>query len=310
MFILLLLSLFCISHADNHPLFTTKPVMSGRDVVAYQQGLPEGSYGVPGQAQFAYNFSGFQFWFSSYQNRDIFVSNPWRFIPAYGGFGGQGICCEANWGPNYIGPPGGLDVAWVIIKGKLYLNQWEAVRDGFLSGDNGAVKIEAANEKWTNWFGSLYSGPFNTKCFGGHDRLDVHEDMCTNEDHMDYSDYRQKLNTSLLDENYFRPPQFDCNYKPPPHGSPYPAPSISVSGPSACVAPPTIQPKMEEQSLFVVGLLLIGGCSTVGGFLGVGFYFWRMKKINQIDHQPVVNLSEGDSLSFSDSVADSDELSL
>lgn len=46
--------------------------------------------------------------------------------------------------------------------------------------------------------------------------------------------------------------------------------------------------------------------------MGVGFYFWRIRKITQIDHdhQPVVNLSEGDSLSFSSDSLASDELSL
>jgi len=266
-------------------LFTTMPAIWGRDLVAYQQGLPDGSPGIPGNPDFAYNFSGFQFWFRSNENMKLFIDNPWRFIPAYGGFGAWGVCCEGKWKPELFGPAGGVDVGWRFIDGKLYLNQYEQYRDGFINGGRDNIKL--GDEKWKSWWGKLYAGPMNTKCWGGHDQHDVDEDFCGGNEpenhHMDYSSYLEKfaLHKSLLDKNYFSEPRFDCFYQAPPANASIPPASTVVSPPQKCPSPPTpVSPDLspERKLIYWVGFSVIGCGCVLGVLLGTGLYIYRKSK--------------------------------
>ena len=64
------------------------PVLLGYDVVQYHFIKPykEGGVAVRGVPEFAYNFEGYQFWFSTKENRDLFIGDPWKYAPAWGGF--------------------------------------------------------------------------------------------------------------------------------------------------------------------------------------------------------------------------------
>lgn len=84
----------------------------GYDVVAY---FLEGR-AVRGKNEFEYGWNGAKWQFSSAVNRELFVSEPERYAPQYGGFCAvclaiDGRLADAN--PN----------AWSIIDAKLYLNQ-------------------------------------------------------------------------------------------------------------------------------------------------------------------------------------------
>jgi YHS domain-containing protein len=84
--------------------------IKGADPVAYfQEGKP-----VKGNSQFAYQWMNATWYFSIAQNRDLFVKNPQKYAPQYGGF------CAWAVSRGYtaqIDPD-----AWKIVDGKLYLN--------------------------------------------------------------------------------------------------------------------------------------------------------------------------------------------
>lgn len=56
--------------------------IKGYDTVAY---FTEGS-AVKGKSKFYYNWSDAKWYFSSKENRDLFIANPERYAPQYGGY--------------------------------------------------------------------------------------------------------------------------------------------------------------------------------------------------------------------------------
>ena len=74
------------------------PVLLGYDVVQYHFIKPykEGGVAVRGVPEFAYNFEGYQFWFSTKENRDLFIGDPWKYAPAWGGFCSYGSKLEES----------------------------------------------------------------------------------------------------------------------------------------------------------------------------------------------------------------------
>ncbi|MGF1459825.1 MAG: YHS domain-containing (seleno)protein [Leptolyngbyaceae cyanobacterium] len=84
--------------------------IAGADPVAY---FTESAY-VPGQPEFAYEWSGATWHFASAENRDAFANDPTAYAPAYGGF------CAWAVSQGYTAP---IDPeAWKIVDNKLYLN--------------------------------------------------------------------------------------------------------------------------------------------------------------------------------------------
>lgn len=92
---------------------------SGYDVVAYH-GLKQNPVGtvqpkaVPGSAAYTAEYNGAKWAFSSAANRDKFVADPARYVPAYDGHCAYGI---AQGGKVPANPH-----LWRIRDGKLYLN--------------------------------------------------------------------------------------------------------------------------------------------------------------------------------------------
>ena len=90
------------------------------------------------RAEFAIEYNGVRWRFSSAQNRDKFKANPAKYTPAYGGYCAYGVS------QGYlvkIEPD-----AWTIHNGTLYLNYdksvqqlWEKRPDSYIS---------KANAKW------------------------------------------------------------------------------------------------------------------------------------------------------------------
>ncbi len=84
--------------------------IKGTDPVAY---FLDGQ-AVKGNEQFSYQWEGTKWWFKSAENRDLFVKEPEKYAPQYGGF------CSWAVSQNYTAP---IDPsAWKIVDGKLYLN--------------------------------------------------------------------------------------------------------------------------------------------------------------------------------------------
>ena len=91
--------------------FGSDLAVGGFDAVAYQtQGLP-----VPGNPQFRVSWKGAEWRFSTIQNRDLFVREPDKYAPQYGGW-----CAFAV--AQGVRSPGDPRF-WDVVNGRLYINQ-------------------------------------------------------------------------------------------------------------------------------------------------------------------------------------------
>lgn len=130
---LFLASVGCVSL--NHKTFTDADgAIRGYDPVAYfTESAP-----VRGDANISYNYRDATWYFASEENRDLFVDDPERYAPQYGGYCAyamsRGFVVSSD--PN----------AWAIVDDKLYLNYSLGVRETWLKDTDGY--IEKADRKW------------------------------------------------------------------------------------------------------------------------------------------------------------------
>lgn len=99
--------------ADPEIYSNRNGAIRGADPVAYFS-LEPGEDAVMGTDEFTYQWSGATWKFSNAQNRDLFIANPKKFAPQFGGY------CAFAVSHNFtktVKP----DV-WEIVDGKLYLN--------------------------------------------------------------------------------------------------------------------------------------------------------------------------------------------
>lgn len=92
---------------------------------------------VKGSAQFPANFQGSTFQFASATNRDIFVADPDKYTPQYGGY------CAYGTAKGYkasIDP-----AAFTLVGDKLYLNHSKTVRSQWLTDIPGYIRKADAN---------------------------------------------------------------------------------------------------------------------------------------------------------------------
>lgn len=110
---------FATVDASEHiPVYSENGVaIRGTDAVAYfTQAKP-----VPGKVEFAAEYQGATWHFSSAENREIFLGNPEKYAPAYGGYCAYALSLgtyKVETDPN----------AWSIVDGRLYLNKTPVVR--------------------------------------------------------------------------------------------------------------------------------------------------------------------------------------
>ena len=93
---------------------------------------------VPGSAEFAAIWRGAEWRFSSARNRALFVADPARYAPQYGGFGAYGTAI----GKAYDVDPRVFDV----IDGRLYLHRNDRVRELWQRNPKGY--IAEADDTW------------------------------------------------------------------------------------------------------------------------------------------------------------------
>jgi hypothetical protein len=118
--------------AGDFPIYTRGGVaIKGADPVAYfTEGKP-----VIGQKKFESEWKGARWRFASAQNRDMFVADPEKFAPQYGGY------CSYAVSQGYTAK---IDTdAWAIVDGNLYLNYstgvlrlWETDIPGHIASAN------------------------------------------------------------------------------------------------------------------------------------------------------------------------------
>lgn len=108
----------------------------GTDVVAYfTQGKP-----VRGSSEFATQWKGAEWRFSSAEHLAAFEANPEAYAPQYGGW------CAWAVSQNYTAAT--IPEAWTIYEGKLYLNANRSVRRTWEQDIPGNIVLGDAN--WPN----------------------------------------------------------------------------------------------------------------------------------------------------------------
>jgi len=108
--------------------------IEGYDPVAYFTD----SSAIEGSAEFEAQYGGATWRFKSAGNRDVFVADPAKYAPQYGGY------CAYAVSEGYtasIDPD-----AWTIVDGKLYLNYSTGVKRRWEA--NRSERIMAADRNW------------------------------------------------------------------------------------------------------------------------------------------------------------------
>ncbi len=113
-----------------------------RDGVAIQ-GYDPVSYFTMGEAvkgsdEFSYQWLGAIWHFASAEHRDLFIADPVKYAPQYGGYCTSGISSANLHGAN--------PKIWSIVDGKLYLNGSQSALNQF--ADSGPGEIGAADATW------------------------------------------------------------------------------------------------------------------------------------------------------------------
>jgi len=111
-------------------------ILAGYDAVAYftQNAAVKGSKEITAQ------HDGATYQFSSIENRDLFLANPAKYEPQYGGFCAYGAALGKKFDVN--------GKAFEIVDGKLYVNKNEDVYEVWV--EDKAENIDSADQQWTN----------------------------------------------------------------------------------------------------------------------------------------------------------------
>lgn len=100
-------------------------------------GLPDYSYRLE-SADSQGDLRVYEFWFQSYENQQLFASDPWRYAPRFGGFGAWGVCCETessgySWTAVDMGPASWPACSYTVYKESLYLSFDDELKSAFFS---------------------------------------------------------------------------------------------------------------------------------------------------------------------------------
>ncbi|OUR64514.1 hypothetical protein A9Q79_04210 [Methylophaga sp. 42_25_T18] len=136
--LLMLLTLSATSFAKTPDVYSdqTKGAIQGADPVAYFS-LTPGANAVIGNKDINAQWNGATWYFVSKDNRLIFLENPEKYAPKYGGY-----CAFAvSHGFTKTTNPD----AWHIVDGKLYLNLSKDVQKKWLRDVPGNIQRADAN---------------------------------------------------------------------------------------------------------------------------------------------------------------------
>lgn len=128
--------------------------VSGYDVVSYYS-IQQSAIGkaqkspLPGKKSITTEYNGAKWAFVSEKNRDLFLKNPARYVPAYSGH------CAYGMSQGYKVPAN--PKLWRIVDGKLYLNIRQSVFERWHEDIPGY--IQKGDRNW----GNLASEPASNK---------------------------------------------------------------------------------------------------------------------------------------------------
>jgi len=149
------------------------PALGGIDVVnLFSQ--PENTLPLMGTPEFSATLStgagDWQFWFVNEDHKDLFVEDPWKYAPSWGGFCGYGMAFEDKSGVENavekLGPYVDLG-AWTIYNNRLFFFGNSNVKSKFVAdGENG---LQIGDSRWQKYYASApeqgQDGHFVTNCF-------------------------------------------------------------------------------------------------------------------------------------------------
>ena len=154
------------------------PVMKGYDLVAYH-GLDADADGVKGTESIKALWSDedssqkYTFHFSTEENKELFLANPKKYLPAFGGFCSWGIAEESWWTATTLGPSANPNM-WKMINGRLYFFMFRDPKMRFLgeltdddldASGNTKKYIEDGTTRWSSWYPDHEYTYLNTGCF-------------------------------------------------------------------------------------------------------------------------------------------------
>ncbi len=145
-FLAILMSVFVFAAAGNADEINLKKpswlggsfdyALDGYDTVAYfTEGKP-----VEGKESISTEYKGATWLFASEDNKAMFLADPEKYAPAYGGH------CAWAAGVRKVAP--GSPKVWKIVDGRLYLNYDESIQEKWEKDIPGF--IEVADEYWPN----------------------------------------------------------------------------------------------------------------------------------------------------------------
>ena len=136
--ILTLVSFAQIASAQDQTIVNTgyfgDVAIKGYDPVAYFTQ----NKAVQGSARYSSHWLGATWYFASAENRDLFIHEPVKYAPQYGGHCADGVSFGTI--TTNIDPK-----AWRIIEGKLYLSYDPGAADGF---EKSSSKLADSKKYW------------------------------------------------------------------------------------------------------------------------------------------------------------------
>ncbi|BDX02310.1 MAG: YHS domain-containing (seleno)protein [Marinomonas sp.] len=134
-FLTLFMSGFVVAQDEIYTGYFSNKALDGYDTVAYfTDNKP-----VEGKPDFVTTYKGADWYFVSQQHLDMFVAEPEKYAPQYGGY-----CAWAISAKNDFASADPKD--WAVVDGKLYLNYNDDIKRKW--DQNRALHIKQADENW------------------------------------------------------------------------------------------------------------------------------------------------------------------
>ncbi|MFT5083284.1 MAG: YHS domain-containing protein [Lentisphaeria bacterium] len=131
--------IFNSGHAMADEIYTgyfSDEAVSGYDTVSFFTEIKS----IKGKKEFKVEYLGTEWFFSSAANKALFLADPEKYRPQYGGY------CAWAAAVNNAKAPGSVDY-WKIVDGKLYLNYSRSVQEKWLKNIEGF--IVDADKNWS-----------------------------------------------------------------------------------------------------------------------------------------------------------------
>ncbi len=123
------------SFAQKNEVFSTDGgAIKGYDPVAFFTD----SKAIKGAKEITYEWSGAKWHFATKKNKDLFVANPEKYAPQYGGYCAYGTA-DGHKAPTETN-------TWTIVNNKLYFNYNQNVKVEWSKDQAGLIK--KADEQW------------------------------------------------------------------------------------------------------------------------------------------------------------------